>query len=180
PGRRGRARDPRPHGRAPAHRRPACPRSPRAGAGGGGLAPRAVARLRRGGGVGDGADGAAGRVLLLGGGCGGGGGRQRDVFAGRESRVRLQVPGGAMSAMAPRLTPDSPPPSAPVADARDVSRPVPFLRAAKAVFDLSLEGMVWSRRSLLMVALLFGPALLAVAVRIALSRLPPRVGAFDL
>ncbi|HZM53359.1 MAG TPA: ABC transporter permease subunit [Vicinamibacteria bacterium] len=85
-----------------------------------------------------------------------------------------------MSAMAPRLTPDSPPPSAPVADARDVSRPVPFLRAAKAVFDLSLEGMVWSRRSLLMVALLFGPALLAVAVRIALTRLPPRVGAFDL
>jgi ABC-2 type transport system permease protein len=84
-----------------------------------------------------------------------------------------------MSATAPRLTPDSPPPSAP-ADGRDVTRPVPFLRAVKAVFDLSLEGMVWSRRSLLMVALLFGPALLAVAVRIALTRLPPRVGAFDL
>ena len=85
-----------------------------------------------------------------------------------------------MSATAPRLTPDAPPPSAPVAGGRDLSRPVPFLRAAKAVFDLSLEGMVWSRRSLLMVALLFGPALLAVAVRIALTRLPPRVGAFDL
>jgi ABC-2 type transport system permease protein len=85
-----------------------------------------------------------------------------------------------MSATAPRLTPDTPPPSAPVADGRDLSRPVPFLGAAKAVFDLSLEGMVWSRRSLLMVALLFGPALLAVAVRIALTRLPPRVGAFDL
>jgi ABC-2 type transport system permease protein len=85
-----------------------------------------------------------------------------------------------MSATAPRLTPDAPPPSAPVAGGRDLSRPVPFLRAAKAVFDLSLEGMVWSRRSLLMVALLFGPALLAVAVRIALTRLPPRVSAFDL
>jgi ABC-type transport system involved in multi-copper enzyme maturation permease subunit len=54
------------------------------------------------------------------------------------------------------------------------------LRATRAVFDLSLEGMVWSRRSLLMVALLFGPALLALVVRIALTRLPPRVGAFDL
>lgn len=85
-----------------------------------------------------------------------------------------------MSATAARPTPDTPPPSAPVAGGRDVSRPVPFLRAARAVFDLSLEGMVWSRRSLLMVALLFGPALLAVAVRIALTRLPPRVGAFDL
>jgi ABC-2 type transport system permease protein len=85
-----------------------------------------------------------------------------------------------MSATAPRLTTDAPPPSAPAADGRDVTRPVAFLRAAKGVFDLSLEGMVWSRRSLLMVALLFGPALLAVAVRIALTRLPPRVGAFDL
>jgi ABC-2 type transport system permease protein len=85
-----------------------------------------------------------------------------------------------MSATAPRLSPDAPPPSAPTPDRRDVARPVPFLRAARAVFDLSLEGMVWSRRSLLMVALLFGPAVLAVAVRIALTRLPPRVGAFDL
>jgi len=84
-----------------------------------------------------------------------------------------------MSATASRLTPDSPPPSAPVADGRDVSQPVPFLRAARAVFDLSLEGMVWSRRSLLMVALLCGPALLALAVRIFHTRLPPRVGAFD-
>jgi len=70
--------------------------------------------------------------------------------------------------------------AAPPAGGRDLTRPVPFLRAARAVFDLSLEGMVWSRRSLLMVALLFGPALLALAVRIALTRLPPRVGAFDL
>ena len=70
--------------------------------------------------------------------------------------------------------------AAPPAGGRDLTRPVSFLRAARAVFDLSLEGMVWSRRSLLMVALLFGPALLALAVRIALTRLPPRVGAFDL
>jgi ABC-type transport system involved in multi-copper enzyme maturation permease subunit len=67
----------------------------------------------------------------------------------------------------------------PSADGRDLSRPVPFLRATKAVFDLSLEGMVWSRRSLLMVALICGPALLALVFRILLTRLPPRVGGFD-
>jgi ABC-type transport system involved in multi-copper enzyme maturation permease subunit len=49
----------------------------------------------------------------------------------------------------------------------------------RAVFDLSLEGMVWSRRSLLMVALLGGPALLSLAFRVFLTRLPPKVGAFD-
>ena len=84
-----------------------------------------------------------------------------------------------MSATAPRVTPETPPPSAPVADGRDVSRPVPFLRAAKAVFDLSLEGMVWSRRSLLMVLLLGLPAPLALVFRTFITRLPPRVGAFD-
>jgi ABC-2 type transport system permease protein len=70
--------------------------------------------------------------------------------------------------------------AAPPAAGRDRTRPVPFLRAARAVFDLSLEGMVWSRRSLLMVALIGGPVLLCVAFRIFLTRLPPKVGAFDL
>jgi ABC-type transport system involved in multi-copper enzyme maturation permease subunit len=79
----------------------------------------------------------------------------------------------------PAAPPTSPAPSPSSADARDLSRPVPFLRAAKAVFDLSLEGMVWSRRSLLMVVLLGGPALLSLAFRIFLARLPPRMGAFD-
>jgi ABC-type transport system involved in multi-copper enzyme maturation permease subunit len=65
------------------------------------------------------------------------------------------------------------------ADGRDVTRPVPFLRAARAVFDLSLEGMVWSRRSLLMVLLLGLPAPLALVFRTFITRLPPRVGAFD-
>jgi len=83
------------------------------------------------------------------------------------------------SPAASRVTPDSSPASAPSTDGRDVTRPVTFWRAARAVFDLSLEGMVWSRRSLLMVALLGGPALLSLAFRILLTRLPPRVGAFD-
>ena len=84
-----------------------------------------------------------------------------------------------MSATAsPRVTPDSPP-ATPGPDGRDVTRPVPFLRAARAVFDLSLEGMVWSRRSLLMVLLLGLPAPLALVFRTFITRLPPRVGAFD-
>ena len=85
-----------------------------------------------------------------------------------------------MSATAsPRVMPDAPPPPAPGPDGRDVTRPVPFLRAARAVFDLSLEGMIWSRRSLLMVLLLGLPAPLALIFRTFITRLPPRVGAFD-
>lgn len=72
-------------------------------------------------------------------------------------------------------SPSSPPSTA----GRDLGRPVPFLHAARAVFDLSLEGMVWSRRSLLMVLLLGLPAPLALLFRTFLTRLPPRVGAFD-
>ena len=48
---------------------------------------------------------------------------------------------------------------------RDTSQPLPFLRAARAVFDLSLESMIWSRRSLLMALLVGLPVLLAVAYR---------------
>ncbi|HUG53729.1 MAG TPA: ABC transporter permease [Vicinamibacteria bacterium] len=67
------------------------------------------------------------------------------------------------------------------APARDLSRPVPFLRAARSVFDLSLEGMVWSRRSLLVALLLGLPAVLALLFRVALAtRLPPRISGFDL
>jgi ABC-2 type transport system permease protein len=62
---------------------------------------------------------------------------------------------------------------------RDLGRPVPFLRAARAVFDLTLEGMVWSRRSLLMVVLLAAPAPLALVFRLLLTRFPPRVGSYD-
>jgi ABC-type transport system involved in multi-copper enzyme maturation permease subunit len=64
---------------------------------------------------------------------------------------------------------------------RDTSRPVPFARAVRAMFDLALEGMVWSRRSLFMAVLLGLPILFAIAYRAVLAtHLPPRVTSFDL
>ena len=62
---------------------------------------------------------------------------------------------------------------------RDVTRPLPLARAARAVFDLSLEAMVWSRRSLVMAALLGLPIVLAIVYRVLLGRLPARVASFD-
>lgn len=55
---------------------------------------------------------------------------------------------------------------------RDTSRPLPFARGARAVFDLSLEGMVWTRRTLLMGLLVGLPALVAVAYRVVLATHP--------
>ena len=64
--------------------------------------------------------------------------------------------------------------------ARDTSRPVPFVRAGRAVFDLALEGMVWSRRSVLMAFLMGLPIVFAIVYRTVLAtRLPPRVTPFD-
>jgi ABC-2 type transport system permease protein len=63
---------------------------------------------------------------------------------------------------------------------RDITRPLPFATAARGVFDLSLEQMMWSRRSLVMAILIGLPVLLAVAFRIfVVARLPPEVTAFD-
>jgi ABC-type transport system involved in multi-copper enzyme maturation permease subunit len=53
------------------------------------------------------------------------------------------------------------------ADGRDKSRPVPFLKAARAAYALSFEGLLWSRRSLFVGLLLGFPALLAVLYRMA-------------
>ena len=65
--------------------------------------------------------------------------------------------------------------------ARDTSRPLPFPKAARAVFDLALEGMVWSRRSLLMAVLLGLPILFAIVYRVVLAaRLPAHLTGFDL
>jgi ABC-2 type transport system permease protein len=59
---------------------------------------------------------------------------------------------------------------------RDTTRPLPFLPAARAVFDLSLEGMIWSRRSLLMALLVGLPVLLAVVYRVVrAAEIPGRV-----
>jgi ABC-2 type transport system permease protein len=64
---------------------------------------------------------------------------------------------------------------------RDTSRSLPFLRAAKRVFDLALEGMLWSRRSLLMALLLGLPVLFGILYRaIPIAHIPPRLTGFDL
>jgi len=64
---------------------------------------------------------------------------------------------------------------------RDTSRPVPFARAARAVFSLSVEGMLWSRRSLVIGVLLAIPVLIAVLYRVVLvTHLPPRVTSLGL
>ncbi len=49
---------------------------------------------------------------------------------------------------------------------RDTSRPLAFGPAARAVFDLSLDGMVFSRRSLLMALLVAAPVAFAVLYRV--------------
>ena len=49
---------------------------------------------------------------------------------------------------------------------RDTEHPLPLLRAARGVFDLTLEGMIWSRRSLLMALLLGLPVVCALVYRV--------------
>jgi ABC-2 type transport system permease protein len=64
---------------------------------------------------------------------------------------------------------------------RDTTRPLPFARAVAGIFDLALEGMVWSRRSLLMAALLGLPVVFGVLYRAVLvAKLPTQVTAADL
>lgn len=64
---------------------------------------------------------------------------------------------------------------------RDTSRPLPFGRAARGVFDLALEGMIWSRRSLMMAALLGLPVAFGILYRAFLAaKLPTQVTAADL
>ncbi|MFI5184018.1 MAG: ABC transporter permease [Vicinamibacteria bacterium] len=64
---------------------------------------------------------------------------------------------------------------------RDTERPLPFLDAARRVFDLALEGMIWSRRSLLMAVLLGLPALFALLYRVVTaSKGSPPISADDL
>jgi len=60
-------------------------------------------------------------------------------------------------------------------------RPLPFGRAAREVFTLSLEGFVWGRRTALMALLLGLPLAFAVLYRLVLvAKLPARVTGFDL
>lgn len=65
--------------------------------------------------------------------------------------------------------------------ARDTSRPLSLLRGARGVFDIALEAMLWSRRSLLMGLLLGLPIAFALAYRFVLiAKLPAQVRGFDL
>ena len=65
--------------------------------------------------------------------------------------------------------------------ARDVTRPLPFWAAVRGVFGLSLEGMVWSRRSLFMAMLLGLPVVLAAVYRgIVAAEIPTMLGGVDL
>jgi ABC-2 type transport system permease protein len=71
--------------------------------------------------------------------------------------------------------------STPAAVGRDTSRPLPFLPAARAVYSLALEGMVWSRRSLLMAILLGLPVVFALLYRgVLIARMPAKLTGFDL
>jgi ABC-type transport system involved in multi-copper enzyme maturation permease subunit len=64
---------------------------------------------------------------------------------------------------------------------RDITRPLPFGPAARGVFDLSLDGMVFSRRGLLMGLLVAAPAAFAVLYRVLLaSHGRPPLGPSDL
>lgn len=80
----------------------------------------------------------------------------------------------------PPDVPAGPAPGAPAAGP-DRTRPVPFLRGARTVFDLSLEGMLWSRRSLFMGVLLMLPVAFGLLYRVLLAaHIPARITAFDL
>jgi ABC-type transport system involved in multi-copper enzyme maturation permease subunit len=52
---------------------------------------------------------------------------------------------------------------------RDTARPLPFAVAARGVFDLALDGMVFSRRSLLMGLLVAAPVVFAVLYRVVIA-----------
>jgi ABC-2 type transport system permease protein len=71
--------------------------------------------------------------------------------------------------------------TAPAVTGRDTSRPLAFLPAARGVYGLALEGMVWSRRSLLMAILLGLPIVFSLIYRgVLIARLPARIIGFDL
>jgi ABC-type transport system involved in multi-copper enzyme maturation permease subunit len=64
---------------------------------------------------------------------------------------------------------------------RDTSRPLPFFPAARGIYGLALEGMVWSRRSLLMAVLLGLPVVFALLYRgVLIARMPAKITGFDL
>jgi ABC-type transport system involved in multi-copper enzyme maturation permease subunit len=64
---------------------------------------------------------------------------------------------------------------------RDTARPLSLARGARGVFALTLDAMVWSRRSLLMGLLLGLPVLFAILYRAVLAaKLPAELTGYDL
>src|SRR5262245_28580827 len=64
---------------------------------------------------------------------------------------------------------------------RDTARPVPGSSASRTVFDLALDQMLWSRKSLLVILLLALSALFGVAYRLVLAvRISPHLTPLDL
>ena len=64
---------------------------------------------------------------------------------------------------------------------RDTTQPLPFAAAARGVFTLSLDAMVWSRRSLVVAVALGLPVVLAIVYRVVLAaKLQQHVSGFDL
>ena len=64
---------------------------------------------------------------------------------------------------------------------RDTQRPLPFWRAVRGVFDLSLEAMIWTRRSLLVGLFLGLPVLFGLLYHLVLvAQLPARISGFEL
>jgi ABC-type transport system involved in multi-copper enzyme maturation permease subunit len=64
---------------------------------------------------------------------------------------------------------------------RDVSKAVPFGQATRGIFALALEGMLWTRRTLLMAVLLCLPVAFGVLYRVVLAaRMPPALTPLDL
>lgn len=53
---------------------------------------------------------------------------------------------------------------------RDTGRPLPFGVSARAVFDLSLDGLLWSRRTAMMALLVAVPVVFALVFRLVAAR----------
>jgi hypothetical protein len=59
--------------------------------------------------------------------------------------------------------------AAPAVPARDTTRPLPFKPAARAVFELALDAMLWTKRTLVMAVLVAMPVVFAVIYRVVLA-----------
>ena len=67
------------------------------------------------------------------------------------------------------------------APARDSGKPLGLVAGARGVFDIALDSLVWSRRSLLMALLLSLPIAFALLYRLVLvAKLPAQLRGFDL